>query len=381
MNVALFGAGLIGRERLQAVRRLRERGRDISVCGIFDPSLAEPAAMEREFQAPVLEHPQQLFDRRPDWVIVATPHDTAVELAIQALQRGFRVLLEKPLGRSIGEASRIAAAATFPAQLWAGFNYRFYPGIAAAIHDIHRGVFGPLISVKIELGHGGGPDSAKGWKLDPIRAGGGCLIDPGIHLLDLAGLISPERLSVRGGWSWEGFWNTGIEEECRVHLDAGAFLIDLDISIVRWRSVFRMEVHGRDGYGIVTGRNRSYGKQRYVRGRRWGWQSGVSQAESEELVLETDGDQVFADEMDALFFDALENPLPPCSAVDAVRAMQLLEQCRHRILPRCEAPPYDPAVNAAGASFLTPSQALAGPGRSLTGCLQLPMIPSGHGKR
>jgi predicted dehydrogenase len=141
-------------------------------------------------------------------------------------------------------------------------------------------------------------------------------------------LLAPEHLSVRSGWSWEGFWNTGVEEECRLHLDGGSFLIELDISIVRWRSTFRMEVHGTDGYGIVTGRNRSYGKQRYIRGKRWGWQSGVSQAESEELVVETDGNEVFADEMDALLFGSKSNPLPACSGREAVSTMELLEECR-----------------------------------------------------
>jgi predicted dehydrogenase len=332
VRIGLIGAGLIGRERLQAVQQLRQRGRDISICGILDPNLPGLAELASKFQAPIRNSAEELFDYRPDWIFIATPHDTAADLGIQSLGRGFQVLIEKPLGRSLAEAERILAAQVSPGQLWAGFNYRFYRGIAALIDDARSGKFGPLVSIRIELGHGCSPDITKGWKLDPVRAGGGCLIDPGIHLLDLCRLLSPAYLRVRGGWSWQGFWNTGVEEECRLHLDAGSFLIELDISIVRWRSTFRMEAHGTKGYGIVTGRNRSYGKQRYVRGKRWGWQSGVSQAESEELVLETNGDEVFADEMDALLFGAATNPLPPCSSREALEAMELLEQCRDAAL-------------------------------------------------
>ena len=327
MKVAVFGAGLIGRERLAAIEKLRARGRDIEVCGVYDPYAANPPTAI----ANVVTNEDALFARDPDWVIVATPHDAAPRLCVRALRGGCKVLVEKPLGRNAEEASRILGAASRPGQLWVGFNYRFYPGIAAAIADAVRGTFGPLISVNMTLGHGCDPNILKTWKLDRVRAGGGCLIDPGVHLLDLCGLVGHGPLTVSGGYAWNGFWKTGVEEECRLLLDAGGFPIDLEISIVRWRSVFRLEIHGQDGYGIVNGRNRSYGKQTYVRGRRWGWQSGVSQAESEERVLESSGEDVFADEMDALFFGA-EHPLAPCSGAEALETMRLLERCRERVL-------------------------------------------------
>jgi predicted dehydrogenase len=327
MKVAIFGAGLIGRERLAAIEKLRARGRDIEVCGVCDPY----AANLTNAVADLVPDVDALLARDPDWVIVATPHDAAPQLCARALRGGFKVLVEKPLGRNTEEAERILDASLRRDQLWVGFNYRFYPGIAAAISDAALGIFGPLISVNMTLGHGCDPNILKTWKLDQIRAGGGCLIDPGVHLLDLCGLIGRDRLTVCGGYTWSGFWKTGVEEECRLLLDAGGFPIALEISIVRWRSVFRLEIHGQDGYGIVNGRNRSYGKQTYVRGRRWGWQTGVSQAESEELVLESSGEDVFADEMDALFFGA-DHPLRPCSGVEALDTMRLLGRCRERVL-------------------------------------------------
>src|ERR1035441_4976780 len=75
-------------------------------------------------------------------------------------------------------------------------------GIRQAIRDALSGQFGTLINVSMVLGHGGAPGMEKGWKLDPIRAGGGCLIDPGIHLLDLCNLLAPEGLEPVGGTEW-----------------------------------------------------------------------------------------------------------------------------------------------------------------------------------
>ena len=81
LKVAIFGAGLIGRERIAAIEKLRARGRDIEVCGVCDPYA--------ENLADAVADSEDLLARDPDWVIVATPHDTAPRLCIRALQRGF----------------------------------------------------------------------------------------------------------------------------------------------------------------------------------------------------------------------------------------------------------------------------------------------------
>jgi predicted dehydrogenase len=180
------------------------------------------------------------------------------------------------------------------------------------------------------MGHGCNPNIKDSWKLDPIRAGGGCLIDPGIHLLDLCQLMSKDKIKVRCGWSWNGFWKTGIEEECHFLLEADKFLINLQVSIVKWRSTFRIEINGDKGYGIIEGRNRSYGKQRYIFGERWGWQKGCSQVESEILVSEESGEDVFTREIESLLYD-VKSTLRPCSGKEAMENMKLLEECRKSI--------------------------------------------------
>jgi predicted dehydrogenase len=326
-RVVLLGAGLIGKERAEAVRILRGRGRPIELAGIFDPGVEAARKLTEAAGCKALDSPEGAWALKPDLCVIATPHDTAVGLTREALNKGQRVLVEKPLGRSLSEAESLAGLAG-PGQLTVGCNYRFYAGIARAVEDLREGWFGSPISVSMVLGHGGSPGMEKTWKLDPARAGGGCLIDPGIHLLDLVNVINDfKQMSVLGVSTWQGFWKTGIEEESNVLLKSAAgFSASLQISIVRWRSIFRMEIHGESGYGIVNGRNRSYGRQTYVRGPRWGWQRARDQAASEELVVESDGNEVFADELDALLFNA--KGAKPCSSEEAVQDMRLLEQCR-----------------------------------------------------
>jgi predicted dehydrogenase len=328
IRVAVVGLGLIGRERLLALEALRHQGRPVTVAGVLDTDPARLEAAREICAAPAAADLDALIGLRPDWFVVATPHDRAVRIVTRVLATGTRVLVEKPLGRCLAEAERLAGWAA-PGQLWVGMSYRFFAGVSALIADLRRGVFGRPVALDAVVGHGGAPGMEGSWKLDPIRAGGGALIDPGIHLLDLGLLIASEPLRVQGGTAWAGFWRTGVEEECHLLLSGDRLaIVNLQTSIVRWRSTFRLEVRGEDGYGIVEGRGRSYGPQTYRRGRRWGWQTAASQAASEEVVLESAGEDVFARELDALLFEEGRDAVAPCDAAQAVEAMRLLEACR-----------------------------------------------------
>jgi predicted dehydrogenase len=329
MKVAVVGLGLIGRERVNALRQMQQN-RGNMVWAVCDPFLpAEQGAIEnaggRWFQSY-----QAMADWKPDWVIIATPHDVAESLTAESLALGSRVLLEKPFARSLIEAERLMKLRQFDDQLWIGFNYRFFRGVAEAISDARVGLFGPLISATFVLGHGGAPGMELGWKFNPDRAGGGALIDPGIHILDLCHQLVPDELNPIGVSSWSGFWRTGIEEEIHLLLRSEGVSINVQVSIVRWRSVFRMELHGCNGYGIVIGRGRSYGPQLYLRGKRWGWQDAVNQEASEEQVSTTDCQSSFVDEMTALFYpETAGTLLRPCSADEGLQVMRTYEACRN----------------------------------------------------
>ena len=319
-RAAIVGFGLIGRERLKALQSLAP---SVVVVGVSDPALTSETLGG---DVPLLPDLDALIRIEPDVVIVATPHDIAVPIVSTLLATGTRVLIEKPLGRTGAEAEALVLAQAHPGQLHVGFNYRFLAGVSALLSDAAAGWFGNLISATMTLGHGGSPGDEETWKLDPQRAGGGCLLDPGVHAIDLLTVLLGTDLDVCGASTWKGFWNTGIEEEGHVLLRApGGALGRAELSVARWRSTFRLEVNGTEGYGVVTGRGRSYGPQEYRRGRRWGWMNTGRQADSEELVVLDPGEESFVRETEALLgFDVRS----PCSAEHALLVMRLLDVVR-----------------------------------------------------
>jgi predicted dehydrogenase len=330
IKICQVGAGLIGQERISALLNLIKAGRNVELAAVHDPYLKDPPEIIKKNGLRLVPSLDEIFSAGPDWIFISTPHDAAVELVKTALARGHNVLVEKPLGRNLAETSALVAAQVRENQLYVGCNYRFYDGINALLADVQQNVFGNIISVNMMLGHGGNPKDKLSWKLNPEKAGGGVLIDPGIHMLDLCQGMFP-NLQVENVLGWHGFWKTGIEEEAHVLMKNGQSIINLQLSIVRWRSMFRIEINGDEGYGIVEGRGRSYGRQRYVRGKRWGWMAGRSQKDSEEIVAETDGDAVFEKEISALLFGNAQNSIAPCNGSEAMAGMKLLEVCRGKI--------------------------------------------------
>jgi predicted dehydrogenase len=331
IKIALAGAGLIGKERIVAINNLIQRGFEIDFIGVFDPLIKNKNDLTNKYKIKFLDSEEDLFKHSPDWLFIAIPHDDAVSLCIKGLKNNVNVLIEKPLGRNLKEAQEIYSNIKRDNQLYVGFNYRFYDGVKSLIKHIDEGKFGNLISINMILGHGCNPDITKSWKLDPVKAGGGCLIDPGIHFIDLCRIFSNDNIKSCKGYFWDGFWKTGIEEECNIMFDCNKFIVNMQISIVKWRSTFRIEVNGDEGYGIINGRNRSYGIQKYYFGKRWGWQSGKSQIESEELIVEDNGEDVFIKETQNLLYPENENSVHVCNSLEALRNMEIFEMIKSNI--------------------------------------------------
>lgn len=337
MKVLLIGAGLIGQERLLAIQKIALDYSLNFVISVVDTNEDLLAEVNEKFDVQVNNNINDELVKNPDWVFISTPHSVAPDIIIDSYNYTKNVLVEKPLGRNLDECNKILEEKPDDVNLYVGLNYRFYEGINLLLNDVRKNLFGELISVNMILGHGNSPGMENSWKLDPILCGGGCLIDPGVHLLDIASSISNSELKVKGGSLWKGFWKTGIEEEAHIILgDNNDVIFNIQTSLNRWRSNFRIEVNGTEGYGIVSGRGRSYGDQSYKTGKRWGWESGNSQSESEIYHVDSDSaEDSFYEEMISLFSlpskKIIDSKIYNADYKSGQEVMQLLRECRKEL--------------------------------------------------
>jgi predicted dehydrogenase len=118
-------------------------------------------------------------------VVIATPSALHTEQAVRALERGLPVFCQKPLGRTAAECRRVVDAARANDRLLAvDLSYRFTTGMRLIRERVASGQLGRVYAVNLVFHNAYGPD--KPWFYDPALAGGGCVMDLGIHLVDLA---------------------------------------------------------------------------------------------------------------------------------------------------------------------------------------------------
>ena len=135
-----------------------------------------------------LQHAESLaalLDLGLDGLVIATPSALHAAQSIQALERGVAVFCQKPLGRDAAETAAVVAAARAAGRLLAvDLSYRGLHGMGLIREQIAAGELGRVYAVDLVFHNAYGPD--KPWFYDPTQSGGGCVIDLGVHLVDLA---------------------------------------------------------------------------------------------------------------------------------------------------------------------------------------------------
>lgn len=335
MKAAIIGTGLIGCERIEAINLIsKSTNNAISISSVFDANLETLSKVKDKYNVHTANSIEAAMELKPDWVFIATPNDVVKEVLEQAFKINAHICMEKPFGRSLSECQEMIALKPEGCKLYVGFNYRFFAGVEAALHDARSGKFGKLISVNMILGHGNSPGMENSWRFQPAKCGD-CTTDLGVHLFDLMLQLSNGKVSIDYAKAWEGFWNTGIQEEAHIIAsNQSGTIFNAQVSLNRWKSTFRLEINGTEGYGIVENRGRSYGPQSYRVGKRWGWLSGKSQVETEETIIDKNScTDSFAKETAAIL--SLQNILTststPCNYLQAENVMELLQQYRENI--------------------------------------------------
>ena len=196
MRLAFIGTGWIGRNRMEAMLATG-KAEAVAIC---DPSpemadgaaqLAPPAARCSSLD--------EMLALKPDGVVIATPSALHAEQCIQALKAGAAVFCQKPLGRTAAEVEAVLDAARGADRLLGvDLSYRHTLAMQAIRDQVRAGALGSIFAADLVFHNAYGPGNA--WFWDPELSGGGCLIDLGIHLVDLALWLTdfPKVSSVTG---------------------------------------------------------------------------------------------------------------------------------------------------------------------------------------
>jgi predicted dehydrogenase len=228
LKVGMIGAGQIAKHHLKSI----SASSSAECIAIADPSLKRAKVLADEFK---LKHryssaAELLKNKDIDAVSIAVPNKYHAPLAIAALNAGKHVLLDKPFALNYREAAQVAAAAKKSRKVFTlGMNMRFTRETQTIKTLIERGELGDIYHGKACWLRRSGIPSFGTWFCRKSEAGGGGMLDIGVHALDvcmyLMNNFKPVRVSAS---AYTKMGNRGIGEGGWGISDKGKHVFDVD---------------------------------------------------------------------------------------------------------------------------------------------------------
>lgn len=318
MRIAVIGCGLIGEKRARVLG-------SHELVAAADPNLlrAEHVGKFGKHVMVTTDWQQAASLPEVDLVIVATTNNWLTPVSLYALEQGKHVLVEKPAARSAEEIQALVKkAALSECKVKVGFNLRYHPALLKAKAILDSGVLGELMFVRGRYGHGGRVGYDREWRADPKIAGGGELLDQGVHLIDLSRWILGEFSSIEG-FVETYFWDMPVEDNGFVALRTKTGQTAwLQVSCSEWKNTFCFEIYGKAGKLQVDGIGGSYGVERLTY-----YKMLPEMGPPETTIWEYPGeDKSWKNEFDA-FIQAINGAQDVCGDLnDAYQALKVVDK-------------------------------------------------------
>jgi len=325
--------GIIGMGKMGAIRaREVQASSDLKLCAVAD---IRSEALE-PYDIVGFTEPSRLVDEDLDAVFVCAYNHSAPDIVINSLDRGFHVFCEKPPGRSVSDVERIMEAAerNSNCKIKFGFNHRYHYSVMEAKRMIESGSFGKLLWLRGVYGKAGGVEFENDWRSDRTKAGGGILLDQGIHMLDLFRYFAGDFCEVKSMVT-TSYWNIPVEDNAFALLRTQAGQIaTIHSSSTQWKHRFSLEIALDDGYinlnGIMSS-TRSYGDETLTFARKQFEDTTFAFGKPREEMVYFDRDDSWRLEVEEFALAIKEDKAIENGTVeDALSIMKLIEEIYRR---------------------------------------------------
>jgi len=301
LKVGIAGYGVVGKLR----RRFIDQHPVFKTVAVCDQKILKQGQKVDGIKA--FSNYKQLLGEPLDVLFVCLPNYLAAEVTMAGLESGLHVFCEKPPGRDVSDIMRVIEVESAHTNqiLKYGFNHRFHDSVRDALKIIESGELGEVNNLRGVYGKSKIIPFSGGWRAERKYAGGGILLDQGIHMVDLMRLFCGEFDEVKS-FITNNYWKHDVEDNAYALMrDKNGRIAMLHSSATQWQHRFTLEIALTEGYlelrGILSG-SKSYGQERLIIGRRD--ESDIGSLRSETLTYLEDNS--WSDEIYE-FADAIVN--------------------------------------------------------------------------
>ena len=325
LRVGIAGYGIVGKRR----RHFIDLHPALETTAVCDITFAGTGQLQDGTPC-YKTYTELLASEKLDVLFVCMSNDVAAETARAGLERGLHVFCEKPPSRNIPELlSVLAVSRERPnLKLKYGFNHRYHGSVMDALKIVRDKELGDIVNLRGVYGKSKlvNYDDGKEWRAHRDRAGGGILLDQGVHMVDMLRLFAGEFTDIHSFIS-NKFWNFDVEDNAYALMRSERGVVALlHSSATQWRHRFHLEIALSRGTlvlaGILSG-TKSYGAETLTVS--WRDQNGNGDPREQRTSYNQDNSwrEEIADFADAILTD---RPIVDGSGTDALRTMQLVFQ-------------------------------------------------------
>jgi predicted dehydrogenase len=321
LKVGIAGYGIVGKRRHVFI----DQHPNLEVVAVCDQNFKDSYTQKDGLT--FFSNIDALLDTQLDILFVCLTNNIAAEVTIAGLNKGLHVFCEKPPGMSVNDIENVILVekANPKLKLKYGFNHRYHDSIRKALQIIQSGELGTIINMRGVYGKSRVIPFSGGWRSKRELAGGGILLDQGIHMVDLMRLFCEEFVDVKSYIS-NDYWKHDVEDNAYALLkDKSGRIAMLNSTATQWQHKFSLDISLTQGYielsGILSG-SKSYGEEKIVFGKR-DEESDNGQMESKTIKFLQDNswrDEIFE------FADAIlsDTKIQSGNSSDALETMKLV---------------------------------------------------------
>lgn len=257
INVAIAGYGIVGKIREREIIKSRK----YKLVGISDIKFKN---IVKKKGITYTNNFRKLFELKIDAIFICLPNNDSPKVVIESLKKNIHVFCEKPPGKNINDIKKIISIENKNKKILLkfGFNHRYHNSYLETKKIIQNKKFGEIINLRAVYGK----SSIQNWRREKSIAGGGILLDQGIHLLDLILDLVGEPKEVKS-FVDNSYWNYNVEDNAYILMkfkkNIYAFMHS---SATEWRHKFQLEITLEKAIisleGILSN-SRSYGDEKF----------------------------------------------------------------------------------------------------------------------
>ena len=259
LKTAIVGLGVVGRLRKDWI----EKNNNYKIIAISDTRFKNDFKKKDIFY---YQDFKKILSLNLDCVFVTLPNYLAPIVTRKFLKKNISVFCEKPPGRNVTDIKNVIKVEKKSlGKLKYGFNHRYHGSVKLAKKYIQSSELGKILNIRGLYGKSKIISYEKSdWRSKKKFAGGGILLDQGIHMLDLINFFSGPFTVYKSLVSYN-FWKYDVEDDVfAIMRSKKNVMASIHSTAIQWQHRFRLEINLEKGSlelnGILSG-SKSYGRE------------------------------------------------------------------------------------------------------------------------